>query len=561
MVAGRRLSTAALGLAFVLWQCVHVQRSWYLVHNCDERSASGWAAPRSPARVSHQGFQEVFATLFALEMQDLLGIKQDGPLPPMDGKHGLADVTRTIKEQGVGILFISVKWFFQQPTPDTFDFRVMDYLIQTVCSQDIKLSIVLDAQANPPWVFDLVPDAGVVDSKHIGYRSISFNHPAVNQLVHAWYDAVLSRMVELNATCIHSVQPCFNNEYETKYIQEADGAQDYSDEAVTLFRRYLRSIHGSLEYWNERWGTAFTSWTVFQPPSFFQHGVHWDDTATKLFYWDWQHFRHRRIHEVHESGCMHIAAYGMRCIQHFAEFMTGSDAIYAAGSVFTLAASPWLDYIVVDSNFLTTAMLPSPDVRLVQLLLSAMKPFGKPVFFEGAFERISDPAVHRKAVQLTAMSGAHGIGFTNWLDRVGPTFFNDTLSGLPSPSADAPPVAILSPYRSFWAFKGAPKDADGVLRPTDPQQDRLFECLDTVEKAVESLDGLQIFGVPSMLLPVLQDFQQVWYMQPDVLLSGDAQAINSIKQRAAAFGLPFHVCAAKSRMRKKLVLPECCPSV
>lgn len=123
------------------------------------------------------------------------------------------------QEQGVGILFISVKWFFQQPTPDTFDFRVMDYLIQTVCSQDIKLSIVLDAQANPPWVFDLVPDAGVVDSKHIGYRSISFNHPAVNQLVHAWYDAVLSRMVELNATCIHSVQPCFNNEYETKYIQ------------------------------------------------------------------------------------------------------------------------------------------------------------------------------------------------------------------------------------------------------------------------------------------------------------------------------------------------------
>ncbi len=78
---------------------------------------------------------------------------------------------------------------------------------------------------------------------------------------------------------------------------------------------------------------------------------------------------------------MHIAAYGFSCIQHFAEFMAGSDAIYAAGSVFTLAASPWLDYIVVDSNFMTTAMLPTTDVRVVQLLLSAMKPFGKPVFF------------------------------------------------------------------------------------------------------------------------------------------------------------------------------------
>ena len=125
----------------------------------------------------------------------------------------------SMQEQGVGILFTSLKWFFQQPTPDTFNFRVLDYLVQTACSQGLQLSVVLDAQANPPWVFDVVPDAGVVDSKYIGHRSISFNHPAVMQLVHAWYDAVLARMAELNATCIHSVQPCFNNEYETKYIQ------------------------------------------------------------------------------------------------------------------------------------------------------------------------------------------------------------------------------------------------------------------------------------------------------------------------------------------------------
>ena len=258
---------------------------------------------------------------------------------------------------------------------------------------------------------------------------------------------------------------------------------------------------------------------------------------------------------------MHIAAYGFRCIQHFAEFMTGSDAIYAAGSVFTLAASPWLDYIVVDSNFMTTAMLPTRDVRVVQLLLSAMKPFGKPVFFEGAFERISDPAVHRRAVMLTATSGAHGIGFTNWLDRVGPTFFNDTLQGLPLPHSDAPPVAVLSPYRSYWAFKGTPKDANGVLFPTDPQQDRLFACLDEVEKAVPSVDGLQIFGVPTMLLAVVEDFQRIWYVEPEVLLSGDAETIVRIKQRAAELGVPWKKCALRKRQGKRgappvLVIPE-----
>lgn len=41
------------------------------------------------------------------------------------------------------------------------------------------------------------------------------------QLVHHWQDAVLARLQANNATCIHSVQPSFNNEYEAKYTQVA----------------------------------------------------------------------------------------------------------------------------------------------------------------------------------------------------------------------------------------------------------------------------------------------------------------------------------------------------
>jgi hypothetical protein len=43
----------------------------------------------------------VFATLFALEMQNLLDIKEDGPLPPIDSKHDLADELHRIKVGGV----------------------------------------------------------------------------------------------------------------------------------------------------------------------------------------------------------------------------------------------------------------------------------------------------------------------------------------------------------------------------------------------------------------------------------------------------------------------------
>lgn len=259
----RRVPHAAYGAVLLLFGAVallHLRRSWHAVPECDGLQESGWATSRRrPAATSREGFEEVFATLFALEMQDLLSIREDGPLPPTDGKHELSAVVQGIKvvchrlwlitskdlcrndarlgtiqllsgtctashcnasqEQGVGVLFISVKWFFQQPSPDAFNFRVMDYVVQTVCGQGLRLSIVLDAQANPPWVFDVVPDAGLVDSKGIGYRTISFNHPAVMQLVNAWYAAVLVRLQQLNATCIHSIQPCFNNEYETKYIQ------------------------------------------------------------------------------------------------------------------------------------------------------------------------------------------------------------------------------------------------------------------------------------------------------------------------------------------------------
>lgn len=43
------------------------------------------------------GILQVFATLFALEMQNLLGIKDNGPLPPEGTSHDLGEVVRGVK--------------------------------------------------------------------------------------------------------------------------------------------------------------------------------------------------------------------------------------------------------------------------------------------------------------------------------------------------------------------------------------------------------------------------------------------------------------------------------
>ena len=344
-------------------------------------------------------------------------------------------------------------------------------------------------------------------------------------------------------------------------LQERDAPQDYSPAAALAFREYVKGVRAGLGHWNQRWATSFDDWEAVEPPKFYQHGEHYNSTMTDLFYWDWQHFRHKRLHSVHEACCQRIAAHGFRCIMHFPEVFNSGHAIYGASAVFTLAASPWLDYIIIDSNFVTMSVRPN-DVRIVQILLSAMKPFAKPVFFEGAFEQIADPKLHRQAVQLTAASGAHGMGFTNWLDRVNhTTFFRDTLRDMPATPACGPPVAILTPYRSYVAFKGAPfaNAETRELAANDPQQDLLFACLDVLEKELPSLAGLQIFGVPTMLLPVLQNFEQVWYVEPDVLLSGDASTIARIQERAGALGVPLRSCIEKKA--PPIVLPECCPSL
>jgi hypothetical protein len=42
-----------------------------------------------------------------------------------------------------------------------------------------------------------------------------------------------------------------------------------------------------------------------------------------------------------------------------------------------------------------------------------------------------------------------------------------------------------------------------------------------------------------MLAATLQDFQRFWYLEPEVLLSGDARMVKRIRKRAIALGIPF----------------------
>jgi hypothetical protein len=119
------------------------------------------------------------------------------------------------------------------------------------------------------------------------------------------------------------------------------------------------------------------------------------------------------------------------------------------------------------------AVLPSPDACGVAAA-ERYEAVRQARVHVGAFERISDLAVHRKAVALTtATSGAHG--FTNRLDRAGRSILMTLLAAY---------LRLLLMYRlpswlhaaALGALDREPEPpADGVLRATDPQQ---ISCLD-----------------------------------------------------------------------------------
>jgi len=120
----------------------------------------------------------------------------------------------------VGIIFTSFRWGDQQPTKtEGFDFRLQDYVQRTVCSRGLKLAVLYDATATPSWLLEQYPDAVLVDAYDVVRRDVSFHHADAMQHVHEWLGAALAQLASVNNSCIHSIQPSFNNEYETKYTQ------------------------------------------------------------------------------------------------------------------------------------------------------------------------------------------------------------------------------------------------------------------------------------------------------------------------------------------------------
>ena len=62
-------------------------------------------------------------------------------------------------------VFASFQWRLQQPTSGSkFSLRAMDYVQQAVCSRGLRLAVVLDGAAPPPWLAKLFPDGSAAST-------------------------------------------------------------------------------------------------------------------------------------------------------------------------------------------------------------------------------------------------------------------------------------------------------------------------------------------------------------------------------------------------------------
>lgn len=142
----------------------------------------------------------------------------------------------------MGIIFTSFRWGDQQPTKaGGFDFRLQDYVQRTICNRGLKLAVLYDATATPGWLFEQYPDAALVDAKEVVRRDMSFHHTDAMQLLHEWLGAALAQLASVNNSCIHSIQPSFNNEYETKYTQVCPQQGAHAAAAASMHVRFRQN--------------------------------------------------------------------------------------------------------------------------------------------------------------------------------------------------------------------------------------------------------------------------------------------------------------------------------
>jgi beta-galactosidase len=172
---------------------------------------------------------------------------------------------RLFTRAGIDTLTVGVfTWSLTQPAPGTYDFTVLDRIIDRAAAEGRRVCLATGTAALPPWLAKRHPEVNRTDFEGRRHRygqrhDFCPSSPAYRE--HA--TALASRLAERYAHHPALLAWHINNEY---------GGACYCELCAGAFRQWLRDRHGTLDALNDAWCTTFwshryTDWDQIEPPN------------------------------------------------------------------------------------------------------------------------------------------------------------------------------------------------------------------------------------------------------------------------------------------------------
>lgn len=196
---------------------------------------------------------------------------------------------RAFDVAGIDLLTVGVfSWSRTQPDEETFDFSMLDRIIERAHDEGRKVCLATGTAAVPPWLATAYPDVCRVDFEGRRHRygvrhNACTSSPNYRRLATAMAGRVAERYGDHPAVVAWHI----NNEY---------GGFCYCELCAGEFRLWLRDRYGTLDRLNDAWNAdfwshRFTDWNQIVPPNILSE--HWkspDHTAFQGITLDYHRF-------------------------------------------------------------------------------------------------------------------------------------------------------------------------------------------------------------------------------------------------------------------------------
>ncbi|WP_406179582.1 beta-galactosidase [Streptomyces canus] len=172
---------------------------------------------------------------------------------------------RLFTRAGIDTLTVGVfSWSLTQPAEDTYDFTVLDRVLDRAAAEGRQVCLATGTAALPPWLAKAYPEVNRTDFEGRRHRygqrhNFCPSSPAYRRLATAMAERLAERYANHPALLAWHI----NNEY---------GGVCYCDLCAGAFRDWLRNKYVTLDALNDAWWTTFwshryTSFEEIEPPS------------------------------------------------------------------------------------------------------------------------------------------------------------------------------------------------------------------------------------------------------------------------------------------------------